>query len=88
MGLHSPTAGLVELTTPDGGGVRGLSSLLILRRLMYIIENNHDNYKLPKPCDVFDIIAGTSTGALIAIMLGRLVSLLYDFSASTNLLFV
>ncbi|XP_014557063.1 hypothetical protein COCVIDRAFT_37372 [Bipolaris victoriae FI3] len=26
----------------------------------------------PKPCDVFDMIVGTSTGGLIAIMLGRL----------------
>lgn len=26
----------------------------------------------PKPCDFFDLIGGTSTGGLIAIMLGRL----------------
>ncbi|ORY62120.1 acyl transferase/acyl hydrolase/lysophospholipase [Pseudomassariella vexata] len=52
----------------DGGGVRGMSTLLILRHLMKRI-----NYKdTPKPCDYFDIIAGTSTGGLIAIMLGRL----------------
>lgn len=56
------------LITPDGGGVRGLTSLLILRRLMHLID--HENP--PKPCDVFDLIAGTSTGGLIAIMLGRL----------------
>lgn len=28
--------------------------------------------EMPKPCDVFDLIVGTSTGGLIAIMLGRL----------------
>lgn len=57
----------------DGGGVRGLASLLILKRLMYRLKPSDDEYKLPKPCDVFDFIVGTSTGGLIAIMLGRLV---------------
>lgn len=28
--------------------------------------------KVPKPCDYFDLISGTGTGGLIAIMLGRL----------------
>ena len=27
---------------------------------------------VPRPCDVFDLIGGTSTGGLIAILLGRL----------------
>ncbi|KAK6393510.1 hypothetical protein LTR65_002382 [Meristemomyces frigidus] len=52
----------------DGGGVRGLSSLLILKSLMERI-NPQDP---PKPCEYFDMIGGTSTGGLIAIMLGRL----------------
>ncbi|KAL2131177.1 hypothetical protein VTI74DRAFT_5443 [Chaetomium olivicolor] len=50
------------------GGVRGLSSLMILRRLMATIDPDAP----PKPCDYFDMIGGTSTGGLIAIMLGRL----------------
>lgn len=32
----------------------------------------HPGMPLPKPCDYFDLIGGTSTGGLIAIMLGRL----------------
>lgn len=28
--------------------------------------------EIPRPCDVFDLIVGTSTGGLIAVMLGRL----------------
>ena len=60
-------------TSLDGGGVRGLVSLLILRRLLYLVNHRSP----PKPCEVFDFIAGTSTGGLIAIMLGRLVRRLF-----------
>lgn len=42
----------------DGGGVRGLSSLLILRYLMKLMDPKNP----PKPCEVFDMIGGTSTG--------------------------
>jgi patatin-like phospholipase/acyl hydrolase len=63
----------------DGGGVRGLSSLLIVQRLMHEVQriminegNTTDDGKLPLPCEYFDLICGTSTGGLIAIMLGRL----------------
>ncbi|KAK5122119.1 hypothetical protein LTR85_004365 [Meristemomyces frigidus] len=52
----------------DGGGVRGLSSLMILKSIMERINPEEP----PKPCEYFDMIGGTSTGGLIAIMLGRL----------------
>src|SRR3954469_20501475 len=61
-------AGALRLLALDGGGVRGLSSLMILRRLMATVDPDAP----PKPCDYFDMIGGTSTGGLIAIMLGRL----------------
>jgi patatin-like phospholipase/acyl hydrolase len=58
----------IRLLALDGGGVRGLSSLMILRRLMATIDPELP----PKPCEYFEMISGTSTGGLIAIMLGRL----------------
>lgn len=57
----------LRLLSLDGGGVRGLISLLILDRMMKRLPNPN-----AKPCDYFDLIGGTSTGGLIAIMLGRL----------------
>ncbi|KAE9367217.1 FabD/lysophospholipase-like protein [Stipitochalara longipes BDJ] len=65
---QTPRGTGLRLLCLDGGGVRGLSSLLILKRLMETI--NQDNP--PNPCDVFDMISGTSSGGLIALMLGRL----------------
>ncbi|KAK3935444.1 acyl transferase/acyl hydrolase/lysophospholipase [Diplogelasinospora grovesii] len=62
-----PGSGLRVLAL-DGGGVRGLSSLMILKQLMSTVDPDSP----PKPCDYFDMIGGTSTGGLIAIMLGRL----------------
>ena len=56
----------------DGGGVRGLSSLLILREIMEDIERRIGADETPKPCEYFDLIGGTSTGGLMAIMLGLL----------------
>ncbi len=53
------------LLSLDGGGVRGLSTLHILKGIMDRL--NHEREKtgnlLPvKPCEVFDLIGGTSTG--------------------------
>ncbi|CAE7213916.1 unnamed protein product [Rhizoctonia solani] len=56
----------LRLLSLDGGGVRGISSLKILKEVMDRVKPG------ARPCDYFDLIAGTSTGGLIAIMLGRL----------------
>ena len=62
---------------PDGGGVRGYSMLILLQELMYRTYVECEGKaprrdQIPKPCDHFDLIAGTGTGGLIAIMLGRM----------------
>ena len=51
--------------------------LIILQELMYrtyveIEGKPPKRHQIPKPCEHFDLIAGTGTGGLIAIMLGRL----------------
>ncbi|KAH8695949.1 acyl transferase/acyl hydrolase/lysophospholipase [Talaromyces proteolyticus] len=61
----------------DGGGVRGYSMLILLQELMYRTYVECEGQaprrdQIPKPCDYFDLIVGTGTGGLIAIMLGRL----------------
>lgn len=57
--------------------MRGYSMLIILQELMYRTYVECEGKaprreQIPKPCDHFDLIVGTGTGGLIAIMLGRL----------------
>jgi hypothetical protein len=68
-----------KLLFADGGGVRGLSTLLILQDLMSQINvslrnlrNPEDPHRDVEPHEIFDLVAGTSTGGLIAVMLGKL----------------
>ncbi|KAJ5178883.1 hypothetical protein N7492_002093 [Penicillium capsulatum] len=67
----------LRILSLDGGGVRGYSMLIILQELMYRTYVECEGKpprrdQIPKPCDHFDLIAGTGTGGLIALMLGRL----------------
>lgn len=52
------------LLSLDGGGVRGLSTLYILRSIMKQVNEKRSAQGLSnvKPCDLFDLIGGTSTG--------------------------
>jgi patatin-like phospholipase/acyl hydrolase len=52
------------LLSLDGGGVRGLSTLFILRRIMNRLNDARRVNGLDPvdPCDIFDLIGGTSTG--------------------------
>ncbi|KAL1891432.1 hypothetical protein Sste5346_007696 [Sporothrix stenoceras] len=67
----------LRILSLDGGGVRGYSIFIILQEIMHrtFVEMEgrapHRN-EIPKPADHFDLIVGTGTGGLIALMLGRL----------------
>lgn len=82
----------LRILSLDGGGVRGISSLYILKELMAQInrqrrsENQNEPTSVVEPCDVFDLICGTSTGGLIAIMLGRLKMVCFNRLVLINML--
>lgn len=60
----------LRLLSLDGGGVWGLSTIMILKQLMRGISQKQG--RAVEPWEVFDMIGGTSTGGLITVMLGRL----------------
>ncbi|RDW59053.1 hypothetical protein BP5796_11977 [Coleophoma crateriformis] len=62
----------VCLLSLDGGGIKGISELLILQHIMTAVRDELELEEEPRPCDYFDLVGGTSTGGLIAIMLVRL----------------
>ncbi|KAI5900624.1 FabD/lysophospholipase-like protein [Schizophyllum commune H4-8] len=68
----SPSEIGLRLLTFDDGGIRGLSMLLLLRIILHRVQRLSCLPALPLPCDYFDFIAGSGTGGLIAILLGRL----------------
>jgi hypothetical protein len=50
----------------DGGGIRGILSLQILRRIETLLKKRSGRGDAFRLCDYFDLIGGTSTGAIIA----------------------
>lgn len=50
----------------DGGGTRGVLSIAMLKEIMGRISPNEK----VQPYELFDIICGTSTGGIIAVLLG------------------
>lgn len=53
----------IRLLSIDGGGIRGLASILSLKRIMNKI--NEDRAEGLKPYEVFDLMGGTGTGGLV-----------------------
>ncbi|KAF8586137.1 FabD/lysophospholipase-like protein [Ramaria rubella] len=62
----------LRLLSLDGSGICGLSKLLILQEIMHRIKEKEHLTENPLACRYFDLIGGTSTGGIIALMLGRL----------------
>jgi hypothetical protein len=50
----------------DGGGLRGILTVGILQRIEDILRQRHGNSSDFRLCHYFDLIAGTSTGSIIA----------------------
>ena len=62
----------LRILTIDGGGLQGISTLIILKELLYSIAHQEGpSARTPRPCDVFDVIAGIGTGGWLALLLGR-----------------
>ena len=66
MGFISRDKGTV-LQFEDGGGIRGLSPLVILREILFRIQQEEGLAALPLPCEIFDLAGGTGTGGYVLI---------------------
>ncbi|EGO53756.1 hypothetical protein NEUTE1DRAFT_74639 [Neurospora tetrasperma FGSC 2508] len=63
---------IVNILSLDGGGVRALSEVMMLDRIMKRIKEKQGLAEIPKPCDYFHLIGGIGTGGIAAILFGRL----------------
>lgn len=63
------------LLSLDGGGIRGLATLQILKQLMESVGTVAGLESPPRPCDYFDMIGGTSTGGYVHFDFHRLCEL-------------
>jgi predicted acylesterase/phospholipase RssA len=61
----------LKVLSLDGGGCRGQGQILLLRHLFGHLPLNCPVDDV-KPCDYFDLICGTSSGGIVALMLARL----------------
>lgn len=68
MDITAPPPGRARLLAFDGGGIRGLFSLEIARRIETLLREKHGKPDLVL-ADHFHYIGGTSTGAIIATFL-------------------
>ena len=60
--MLTPLVDFLLYLLSDGGGIRGMSELLILKELMERIQSKEKLIETPLPCEYFDLIGGTGTG--------------------------
>ncbi|MGI9435525.1 MAG: patatin-like phospholipase family protein, partial [Geminicoccaceae bacterium] len=67
---HFKNPGPKRILALDGGGLKGILTLGYLARIERLLRERFgdDGFRL---CDYFDLIAGTSTGAIIAAGLAK-----------------
>jgi predicted acylesterase/phospholipase RssA len=63
---HYQTSGPKRILALDGGGLRGILTLGYLRRIETVLRQRHGDDPAFRLCHYFDLVAGTSTGAIIA----------------------
>ncbi|CAE6373224.1 unnamed protein product [Rhizoctonia solani] len=63
---HEPTR--LRLLSFDGGGISGLSSLVILDEFTKRVQTQLGLPSVPRPCEMFDLIAGAGTGGFVCAM--------------------
>jgi uncharacterized protein len=63
---HFCEAGPKRILALDGGGLRGILTLGILKKIEGELRQRHGNDSAFRLCHYFDLIAGTSTGSIIA----------------------
>jgi len=63
---HFADTGPKRILALDGGGLRGILTLGILKQIEDELRKKHGNDPAFRLCHYFDLIAGTSTGAIIA----------------------
>jgi len=68
---HFQDPGPKRILALDGGGLKGIVTLGFLARMEDILRERHGSDPDFRLCHYFDLIAGTSTGAIIAAALAR-----------------
>ena len=63
---HFGNSGPKRILALDGGGLRGILTLGILKKIEDELRQRHGNDNGFRLCHYFDLIAGTSTGSIIA----------------------